>query len=681
VTAVTAIFPRAYFPPDVSLLRAAMPRTGIRALAVLLLCGATPVPAQQIHLTLDDLEAPGFSAKALKARLQGTDSRELVLEIGTISIGDRNWKNVRLQCAKLIFEYPQIDCAAGTINVGEKIPLSFSYSGVKNTLDVVLRPAPRESWRLQARFGNPDAMFKAIIDNGKLARLASWLPATLLQPAAGTFNGEITYSGSGRANAQLLIEDLAFSDASGLHAGEKIRAGIEIQAEQKSGQWHWQSRLEWTAGGVFWQPLFVNGAGQVLNASGLMNGQRLNIERGRLAFSGAGDFDFSAAFDRSAGRLAEASIRTSDLDIAAFYEKLLKPALQATVLGDLRWDGRADIVIGVKDGVVAAAEMVLKRVSVEDKGRRFALFGLEGSVPWQRDRLTRARLKLTGGELLRVPFGAVDLPLELRGMGLRASGLEIPVLDGRISVGEFATSGEGPEWRWRFSGNIAPISMERLTAALGVTVMRGTLSAAIPTVSYQQSTLKVGGALLFKVFDGEITANNLVLESPLGRVPRLTADIAMHNLDLDLLTRAYSFGNMSGRIDAQIAGLELVNWQPVQFDARIMSSAGDYPRKISQAAVQNISALGGAGAATAIQRSFLRFFEQFGYEKLGLSCKLRNNVCEMGGVEDAPQGYLIVKGGGIPAISVIGYNRQVDWRELVDRLKRITQDNVRTIVN
>lgn len=658
----------------------ALQRTWAGAAVALCLCGgAVPVPAQQIHFALDDLEAPGFSAKALKASLNGKG--RLDLQIGTFSIGDHSWKNTRLQCAKLILDHAQIDCAAGTIDVGEKIPVSFSYSGEKNTLDVVLRPAPQESWRLQARFGNADAQFRTTIENGSLARVASWLPATAFQPASGVLKGEIIYNESGRASAQLLIENFAFSDASGLHAGEKIRAGTEIRAERKNGQWHWQSRLEWTGGGVFWQPLFMSGAGQVLNASGVLNKQLLNVERAQLAFAGAGEFNFSAAFDLSAGRVAEASIRTDDLDIAAIYEKLLKPALQATVLGDLRWDGRADIVIGVTNGAVTAADVVLKRVSVEDKGRRFALFGVEGSVPWRRDHLTQARLRLAGGELLRVPFGTFDLPLDLHGMRLRASDLEIPVLDGRFSVGEFAASGEGPEWHWRFSGSIAPVSMERLTAALGVPVMRGTLSAAIPTVSYQQSTLKVGGTLLFKVFDGEITANNLVMESPLGRVPRLKADIAMRNLDLDLLTRAYSFGNMSGRIDAQLAGLELVNWQPVQFDARIMSSAGDYPRKISQAAVQNISALGGAGAAAAIQRSFLRVFEQFGYEKLGLSCKLRNNVCEMGGVEEVPHGYLIVKGGGIPAISVIGYNRQVDWRELVDRLKRITQDNVQTIVN
>jgi hypothetical protein len=154
----------------------------------------------------------------------------------------------------------------------------------------------------------------------------------------------------------------------------------------------------------------------------------------------------------------------------------------------------------------------------------------------------------------------------------------------------------------------------------------------------------------------------------------------MRNLDLDLVTRTYSFGSITGRIDARIAGLELVNWQPVKFDVQVASSAGEYPRKISQAAVQNISALGGAGAAAAIQRSFLRFFEQFGYDKLGWGCKLQNGVCEMSGVEDRPQGYVLVKGGGIPAITVMGYNRQVSWQELLDRIKRVTQGNVKPIV-
>jgi hypothetical protein len=96
--------------------------------------------------------------------------------------------------------------------------------------------------------------------------------------------------------------------------------------------------------------------------------------------------------------------------------------------------------------------------------------------------------------------------------------------------------------------------------------------------------------------------------------------------------------------------------------------------------VENISALGGAGAAAAIQRSFLRFLNEFNYAKLGISCKLRNDVCAMDGVEKTQGGYVIVKGSGIPAITVLGYNRSVSWKELLERVQRITAGNAKPII-
>ena len=267
-------------------------------------------------------------------------------------------------------------------------------------------------------------------------------------------------------------------------------------------------------------------------------------------------------------------------------------------------------------------DAALKRVSVEDNARRFALFGLDGNLPWHREESKAAKLHIGGGEVLQVPFGAFDLPFDTRGLRVRIRDVEVPVLDGQVSIADFASSGEGDSWRWRFTGAIKPISVEQLTTALGLPAMHGTLSATIPTVRYHQSTLNVDGTLLFKLFDGTISVQDLALENPLGKVPRLTADVAMRNLDLDLLTRTFSFGKITGRIDAEMKSLELVNWGPVRFDARVASSAGEYPRRISQAAVQNISALGGVGAAAAIQRSFLRFFETFGYSALGWSCRL-----------------------------------------------------------
>jgi hypothetical protein len=256
----------------------------------------------------------------------------------------------------------------------------------------------------------------------------------------------------------------------------------------------------------------------------------------------------------------------------------------------------------------------------------------------------------------------------------------LPIMDGKLRVSDFQAGKEGQNWHWQFSGGITPISIQKLAGALGTRPLQGSLSGVIPEVSYQNSKLTVDGALLFKIFDGTAVVKDLAIQDAFGPAPYLTGDLDMRNLDLQLLTKAFSFGSMQGKIDVGVHKLVMSKWRPVSFQASVHSSPGDYPRRISQTAVQNISALGGAGAAAAIQRSFLSFFKEFGYDQIGLSCTLHQGVCQMGGVEPAPQGYIIVKGGGIPAITVIGYNRSVDWDVLLARLARITQTNTAPVI-
>ena len=47
----------------------------------------------------------------------------------------------------------------------------------------------------------------------------------------------------------------------------------------------------------------------------------------------------------------------------------------------------------------------------------------------------------------------------------------------------------------------------------------------------------------------------------------------------------------------------------------------------------------------------------------------------MGGVESAgqAQGYYLVKGGGLPRIDIVGFNRKTDWSLLVDKLKQVAE--------
>src|SRR5262249_43680621 len=198
---------------------------------------------------------------------------------------------------------------------------------------------------------------------------------------------------------------------------------------------------------------------------------------------------------------------------------------------------------------------------------------------------TRVDLTVQGAEALSIPFGATKLPVAMRGMRFRLEQTEIPVLDGKLIVKGFASDPPGDaDWRWTFSGEVAPMSMDRFTKAMGWPTMHGVIAARIPRVSYSGSTLRVGGALIFQVFDGTVEMRNISLADPFGKAPRLAADLDMKGLDLDLLTRTFSFGSMQGRVDAQVSALELSNWRPVKFDVRVTSSPGDYPRKISQKA-------------------------------------------------------------------------------------------------
>jgi hypothetical protein len=151
-------------------------------------------------------------------------------------------------------------------------------------------------------------------------------------------------------------------------------------------------------------------------------------------------------------------------------------------------------------------------------------------------------------------------------------------------------------------------------------------------------------------------------------------DAHIDNIDLEQLTRTFSFGRIEGRLDGRIDGLRMENWQPVAFDAEFATPEDDTSRhRISQKAVDNISNIGGGGVGGALSRSFLRFLEDFPYDRLGIRCRLENGVCEMGGVEPAKQGYYLVKGRFIPPrLDVIGYAERVDWSKLVAQIISVT---------
>ncbi|HUX62121.1 hypothetical protein, partial [Sulfuricella sp.] len=614
----------------------------------------------------------------------GVDFAHFEARIGELSLRDQTWRNVRLSCTRTRLDNGAIRCDQGELVLTEKLPVRFVYQPQAKVLDLSVNFPHNEIWRVRTKWDKSGWNIRVEADNGQVKRLAGLLPQGSVKPTAGTWNGSISLDGgqAGRANAvaDITLKDLAFADASGLHAGEKIGGTVKLNMLRDKAGWQWRGDVDWQTGEAFWQPLYFPLGGQHFSGQGSLEGGMLRVSQGNLRVAGVGKAQLSGGWNRAGGGLADFDLTSTGLDLDGLYRLLLKPFLEKTAFAKLQTKGRADLVWRYRDGATTDFNLNLRAADLVDEEQRFALHGVDARVPWSNVAQREAEIHFASGELLHLALGETRIPLTMQGWRFNAPSFSVPLLDGRLNLDGFSASRSADAWQWNFSGGLTPVSMERFSTALSMTPMHGTLSGIIPAVSYAGDNLKVNGALLFRIFDGTVVVKDLSLSEPFGRAPRLSANLDMRNLDLDLLTRTFSFGNMQGRIDIGVAGLEMSNWRPVKFDASVASSPGTYPRKISQSAVQNISSLGGAGAAAAIQRSFLRFFEQFGYDRIGLSCVLRNGVCLMDGVEPAPHGYVIVKGGGIPAISVIGYNRQVGWDDLLERLKRITQKNVKPII-
>lgn len=669
----------------------ALPRTNAISIAMLVVAAhlwalaATAHAEQTFRIRASRVASPQFNARDVQLTLAGRGPYRADALAGEIAFAGQRWGNLRARCEALAIG-AEIACPSGMLADKPGLPFSLSFRRYDGRLLVSAQPDPKESWRLDARFFTRSPYAALSVRNGALARFESLLPDSAPKLQRGAFNADVKALSREQPFDELRgtvdLAGLDFSDARGNRAGQKIAARLEIAVARARESWRWQTRLNWREGEVYWQPLYLTRLGDFLVAQGSANRNAISIDKADLKLAGAGQASLSAVCTFAGKRCESLDLRSDTLDLARLYPLAIKPWAESKGYGDWDLAGRARVALKMHDANLRALDLKLDDVRIESKKSRRSLADLELDLDWRADARGSGTFRFAAARFGELPIGAVNGRIESDGWRFRVQHLPIPIFDGSLTLQNLIAEKSGRGWSWHFEGGVTPISMERVSRAMKWPVMHGTIAAVIPEVSYRNEQVDVSGALLFNVFDGSVVVKNLKFIQPLGRMPRLLADVDMTRLDLDLLTRTFSFGSMEGRIDVKVANMELMNWRPVRFDASLASSAGDYKRSISQQAVQNISALGGAGPAAAIQRSFLRFFERFGYDRIGLSCVLRNAVCLMDGVEPAArgQGYVIVKGGGIPAITVIGYNREVAWEELLERVRRITRDNVKPVI-
>ena len=643
---------------------------------------------QRIALEIGEIRHPVATMGGLQLRFEADGT--LLLRARSARFAGREWSAPTLRCASARLDVQGFRCDEGRLELdGKVLPLRFAVEAAfeRGDVRVVARLGDGLIEAALDRTGATSVLFSGVELEALLAVAAPFagaLPVQLkgLNPVA-KLNGAVAWDPARRRltlNAQL--EEGGFASADGLLAAEALAFAVHLDATEQGSAWSWSVGARWVAGAAYVHPLYLE-SGPALEARGTLHAGRLRVHEAVLAVDGVERVRAESAFvlDPPGLERLEFSLQGIDLDRAG--KRWLAPLLFPAQVDRLRFSGRADVRLEMRAGVVEGLTLQLDEAVLGLRGAAggegVGLGPLVGGGSWSRTQPTEMRVAVGGGYWEKLALGAFSIEAHLAPEHASFARMEIPLLDGALVIDEFGLKRGPGHWEGRASVVIEPVSMRALTAALDLPEMSGVLSASLPGVRANPGEIALDGALVVSVFDGYLQATGLRLLEPFGVASHLSADIEARHLDLHQLTETFSFGNITGFVDADVRGLELARWRPVAFDARIASSPGEYRRRISQRAVENISALGGAGALAALQRGLIGFFDSFGYRELGLRCVLRDGVCAMDGVEGVQRsdgGFVIVRGGGVPALDVIGYNRRVDWNELVDRLQRVIDENV-----
>lgn len=550
--------------------------------------------------------------------------------------------------------------------------------------------------RAELAVGRKRISYESSIASPELSRLrleaipVAWLKAYLAalwqegQWTQGTLAGQIDVmapqAGPFQVQARLKLKDVGLETPDGWLAAAGVSAGLDLDYTERGPDTRVQMKLV-TGGGEFLaQGLYAQLPATPVTVS-LTAEQRgeqpwrlpaFSWQDGRvLRATGSAELDASAS-------LRSVALDLSLGDLAVARDRYLSGFLAPAGFADLVLSGQADAHLSLREGQLQAMSLELGNVTAVDPRQRFVLAGLDGDLRWTAGQpLVSSRLGWASGALYGIGLGKAGFEFTSAGGELRlARPSRIEVLAGSISLDDLRW--QPPEGergtRFQLGATLAGLDLGSLSQRLGWPPFTGTIDGRIPAARYEGGVLSLDGGLAMQVFGGSVSLSELVMERPFGIAPTLSADIAIEDIDMEPMTAAFGFGTITGRMDGRIAGLRMVDWSPVAFDARLQSDANwKGRRRISQRAVEDISKVGGAGLVAGLQTQALKLFDDFGYARIGLACRLRDNVCAMDGVGSAGDGYTIVEGSGLPRIQVVGFRRRVDWPTLVARLVAATE--------
>ncbi len=635
-------------------------------------------------------------------------SQDLALqaEINQITIPqlDLTFKDLKFTCNKAKFDGEIFECKNGFIKLSNQflpksqIPVSIVYNHLTSAatikIDEITSFGGKQS--IQVRIGKSglNVNTKGVLDLEKTKSiLAKFAPKLDLESLEGTvnFSSEITKNSNGviDLDTEITIEELNVENSSGSGVAElNLTSAISLQitdshieydvhTELLSSYFYYnqvtQDNEEFYYSFNPVKPVIIDGIGRYLPKK-----QALTIESMVVSQNNIFGLDLSSNITH-ANKL---DIKQLDLDL---YQVNIEPLLVQFEYPTFPFVDQPLLSLnGAISASVKGSNLLTSNLKAESNvniidvnysfdDESIGIKGLDGVINWSNTgKAKQSTISWDSGNFNLIPFGGSILNFMLEKDSFSLDKFKLPVLGGKVLVDSVSVQDLGvniKDYKYDFGIKVVDLSLNRLTTALSWPEMDGSINAAFPNVNFGNNLIEFGGSAKIDLFDGSMTIENMQIEDPLGVVPRMSADIEIDKLDLEQLSSTLQFGRITGKLDGYARDISLEQWFPVKMDMSLYTSEDDdTKRKISQKAVDFISDIGGVGGS--LSRTYLRFFEEFSYSRIGINLKLEDGVCNITGIEPAANGYYIVKGSFIPRIDIVGYKSQVSWHDLVDQVKQ-----------
>jgi len=313
------------------------------------------------------------------------------------------------------------------------------------------------------------------------------------------------------------------------------------------------------------------------------------------------------------------------------------------------------------------------------RGESVRITGLFGELPLLLQRgeglpISERSAALRWNELRAGPLFSSGGTLRLRAAANRwqfVEPLRLAAGGGWLELADFTLSLPAPGPEVRAAARATGIDLAEVSRTLGWPEMGGRLGFDLPDIRYGGGEISTGGEALLQVFDGTVRVANMRIKEPFSPYPTYHADVDFSGINLQPLTRAFSFGEMNGVADGSIHDLRLLGAVPSAFSA-IFETREKGTRNISVKALRNLNTLSQGGISAALSQGIYRFIDFYRYRKIGIRCWLKNDVFHLEGTaKPGTDTYLIYGGWLPPRIDVIVSTPTISFREMVARLKRI----------